>query len=211
MIAKTYKDLPTVYKCRICSTEKEIEEMILIHRKKTNDYMLRPRCKACHNKSERGHRREYKTNYLRKWRTNNSGLNESYWRTSTQTNRDEIADQARARFNKDHYAILIQGRINRRTEKTGMHITIDEARALLRKYGRCYPTRFGLTPKGLKECERIRSGMRRIKRKMSLLEIRIMVYEDGYYIKPKNQPIIYKSASERLHHWHRERGHKLAA
>ena len=170
--------------------------MMLVHRRKTNDYLLRPRCKACNNARERGARREWKTKYLRRWRRENKGLNESYWRTATELNREKINSRARKRFIENHDALLIQGRLRRRL---GLRVSIDEANKILKRYGRCYPTQFGLTPEGKKECERIRSRMRRVERAApSLIEIRMMVYEDGHYIKPNRQPIPYRKASERL-------------
>ena len=54
--------------------------MIVIRQKKQRNILLRPRCKKCHNRRERGHRREYKTAYLRRWRDYNAELVESYWK-----------------------------------------------------------------------------------------------------------------------------------
>jgi hypothetical protein len=90
----------------------------------------------------------------------------------------------------------------------GFPVSIQEAEELLKKFGRCYPTRFGLTPKGLKECERIRAGIRRARGKQTVtsFEIRLMVYDDdkSNYIKPRLQKMPYQNAAAKLSKWHRE-------
>lgn len=207
-IASSLAELPAKHKCRLCKATKPIKEMIVIRHRRTTKWVkkgfyVRPRCKSCHNKKERGHRREYKTKYLKLWRNRNPELNESYWRQYQADNRALIADRVYLRFLKHHEAILIQGRLSRR----GIKVSFDEAKALYKQYGRCYPTRFGLTPGGLRECERIRSGQRRLPadKRFSSLEIRMMVYEDGFYIKPRRQPVPYKIAAERLRRYQAQR------
>jgi hypothetical protein len=201
-IAKTVAELPQEYTCRCCGLTKPISEMILIRRRKTSDFMLRPRCKECHNKREQGHRREWKRKYLKLWRKRNPELNDSYWRDHQVENRPKAAERARRQFRKHHAAILIQGRLRRRL---GMSLSLKECKELARKYGPCYPTKYGLTPAGLRECERIRSSMRRTGKRISTIEVRMMLYEDGYYITPKNQPIPYKKAANRLREWQAKR------
>jgi hypothetical protein len=108
------------------------------------------------------------------------------------------------------------------------NITITEARELLAKFGRCYPTRYGLTKSGLLECERIRSRLRvrnvDARRRQTAFEIRLMVYEesvatDGGYnpprrnlvIPPDQQPIPYESRAENLRRYHRARQEAASA
>ena len=174
--------------------------MVVVHMRRSGEYLLRSLCKQCNNTRERGHRREWKTKYLRKWRENNPELNESYWRKAS-ADKQKVNVLAYAHFLKNHYEILIQGRLRRRLN---IHVGLNEARGLLQKYGPCYPTNFGLTQKGLRECERIRSRLRRIGDKPSLIDIRMMVYEDGLHIKPRNQKIPFTIAAEKLRRWHRE-------
>jgi hypothetical protein len=204
--AKSLAELPEVYRCALCGQEKPIAEMLLVHTE--GIYRLRPRCKACHNARERGHRREYKTAYLRRWRKWNGELNESYWRERTQRMRSRINAQSYDHFIRNHAAILIQGRLRRRL---GMKVSIAECRRLAKKFGNCYPTRFGLTPGGVKECERIRSRMRVAGRKVSPVEIRMMVYEDGHYIKPSRQLVPYQWRADTLRRWHQRRRESFAA
>ncbi|HWF03415.1 MAG TPA: hypothetical protein VHA06_07000 [Candidatus Angelobacter sp.] len=206
---KTIQQLPEKHVCRKCTKEKPISEMIVIRERRTGDILLRARCKECNNKQERGHRREYKTKYLKSWRKNNPEVNESYWRQSTADNRVLINARAYERFQRHHEAILIQGRLSRR----GIKVSIAGAKGLYKKYGRCYPTRFGLTPAGLRECERIRSSQRRAEdsKRFSSLEIRMMVYEDGFYITPRRQPVPYKAAAQRLRSFQAQRHKALEA
>jgi hypothetical protein len=200
MRAKSLQELPANYGCNVCGEEKPVAEMMLA--RTGNLFRLRPRCKACNNAAERGHRREYKTKYLRRWRKWNPELNESYWRQSAKEKRVETNARCYNRFVSNHAAILIQGRLRRRL---GMKVSIAECRRLAKKFGCCYPSQFGLTPDGLKECERIRSRMRAVGEKVSQIEIRMMVYEDGYYIKPNRQRMPYQRAAERLRRWHQSR------
>lgn len=200
MRAKTLAELPQKYGCRLCGKEKPIAEMMLA--RTGNVFRLRPRCKACNNSAERGHRREYKTKYLRRWRKWHPELTESYWRPRSKEQHLHANALSYAHFQRNHAAILIQGRLRRRL---GMKVSIAECREFVKKFGCCYPTQFGLTPDGIKECERIRSRMRAAGRKVSLIEIRMMVYEDGYYIKPSRQRMPYQCASERLRRWHEAR------
>jgi hypothetical protein len=201
MFVKSLDDLPDTYGCKLCEKDKPIDEIIVIHDRRKSGYRVRCRCKACHNARQRGHRRPWKTQYLRRWRKENRQLNESYWRKAT-------ADRARrnrlgyAHFLANHHAILIQGRLRRRL---GEHISLAEARALLSKYGPCYPTQMGLTPRGRRECERIRARLRRVEDKPCLIDIRMMVYAEGMHIKPQKQPIPFLHAAERLRRYHAER------
>jgi hypothetical protein len=223
MICKTRAELPAEYGCRLCGATKPLDKMVLVHRRRTHDFLLRPRCKLCHNASEKGHRREYKRKYLRRWRKDNSEINESYWRQAQAANRPQLNARCYARFRKNHAAILIQGRMRR---QTGTPVSLAEAKELLRRYGRCYPTRYGLTQKGLRECERIRSRLRaaaRAGKKVTMprnVEIRMMVYADGtgeadsvegqeperFVIPPRLQKQPYQRAARRLRAWHRQRG-----
>lgn len=211
MICKTREELPEEYGCLLCNATKPMDEMILIRRKKTSDFVLRPRCKACHNKKERGSRREWKRNYQRRWRKYNPEVNDSYWRNPPSEERKRRTACAYERFQRSHNEILIQGRLRRRGHK----VSIEEARELLRKYGPCYPTRFGLTPAGLRECERIRSRMRAAKTKFTMLEIRMMVYEDSseqkFVIKRSRQVPPYRSAAKNLkRYWAKKRQQEAA-
>lgn len=198
------KLFPAEYKCNACGLTKPVAEMISVRLRREKLYYLRPRCKACHNAKERGHRREWKRKYLQRWRKQNAALNESYWRNDRVKEQCRVNAARRLSDQQYHDAILIQGRMNRR----GMGISIKEAQGLLRRFGPCYPTRFGLTPKGLKECERIRAALRRRgAKRISPFEIRLMVYEDAKsnYIKPRLQKRPYQNAAEKLRKWQRDR------
>lgn len=200
---KSVSDLPPSAFCQICETEKPIGEMMVAYLRKEKLFRLRPRCKECHNKTEQGNRRDYKRKYLQDWRKKNSKVNKSYWKDNP-AYKERARINALRRFNEKHEAILIQGRLNRR----GMQVTIAEAEELLKLYGRCYPTPQGLTPAGLKECERIRGTMRRRRgKKLSSFQIRLIVYEDGLedkklIISHHRQPIPYKKAAKRLKKYH---------
>ncbi len=197
-------ELPEKAYCLKCESEKPIAEMIVVFLRKENLYRIRPRCKSCHNENERGHRREWKRKYLRNWREDNAAVNESYWK-----NNSRVREQSRLRANKlwseKREALLIQGRMNRHRQ----NISLKEAEGLLKKYGRCYPTPQGLTPDGLRECEKIRSRFRlRHEKPPSPFNIRRMVYEDdngsyAFVIRPEDQPLPYRIASENLKKWHR--------
>lgn len=208
MICQTRAELPEEFGCKKCGRTKALEEMVLVRRRRTHDYLLRPRCKKCHNTRERGHRREYKTKYLRRWRRDNAEINESYWRQAMAANRTALKLRARVRFARHHQAILIQSRLRRKRIK----VSLREADRLYRKYGRCYPTRFGLTAWGLRECERIRSAERRLPKhqRHRNVEIRMMMYEDGHFKKPSHQKPPYQVAARRLSAWQRAQGHGLA-
>ena len=201
MIVKSINEIPASYVCNQCGHEKEIGKIVVVHLRKEGVYLIRCRCKDCNNRRERGHRREWKTRYLRRWRGENPELNESYWRKAAA---DKTKTNARAmvHFLDNHHAILIQGRLRRRLR---MHVSLKEARNLLSEYGPCYPTVHGLSRKGLEECERIRSRLRRLGVKPNLVEIRIMVYADGRYIHPKKQKIPYQYAAEKLRRWQSSR------
>lgn len=202
-VAKTIAGLPQSYGCRACRKEKPVAEMMVVFVRRAGHFRLRPRCKDCHNARERGHRREWKRNYLRRWRAYNSELNTTYWRQrigprgSAERARHNAAKYAH--FQRNHHAILIQSRLRRRL---GQRVSLDEARALLRQFGPAYPTPQGLTPKGKKEYERIRGALRRIGQKPNPVEIRVMLYADGHYIKPSRQPVPYQKAAASLRAWH---------
>lgn len=100
MISKTRAELPPEYGCRVCGATKPIGEMVLVHRRRTRDFMLRPRCKLCHNAREKGHRREYKRKYLRRWRKENPEVNESYWKPKLAERRPIVNERARQRIKK---------------------------------------------------------------------------------------------------------------
>jgi hypothetical protein len=153
----SFSQLPATHTCKTCGAEKPIEQIVVIHMRKSGDYLVRALCKECQNARERGHRREWKRNYLRRWRKYNAELNESYWRDANARDRETINARARLRVAKHHHALLIQGRLRRRL---GMHVTLAEAKKLLRRFGPCYPTQSGLSPKGVRAVERIRSRMR---------------------------------------------------
>ena len=216
MIAKALVDLPEKYGCRLCGGDKPIAQMVLVRRRRTKDFVLRPRCKDCNNQRERGHRREYKRNYLRNWRKSNRELNDSYWKPR----RAELRPIARLRAAirradpLTHAAQLIQGRLRRRV---GKRVTISEAKKLCLKYGPCYPTQFGLTQAGLRECERIRSRMRRTGKPLKTADIRLLVYEDWsgdegkFVITPSRQKMPYQNAAAKLRKWHEDQRRKKAA
>lgn len=207
MIAKTRAELPEKYRCRKCRRKKPIAEMILIYRKKQKHYLLRPRCKECHNKKERRHRRQWKTRYLRAWRARNAELNRSYW--DNPERRKKATQRARRKRRNQNYcdALAIQRRLRSRSIK----VTFREAKQLLQQYGPCYPTRFGLTPEGLKECERIRSRKRLHGDPVSTIEIRMMVYEDGSFITPERQKRPFQKAAERLRNWWKRQRTEVSA
>lgn len=205
MKVEKVSDLPAEFGCKQCTAVKPIDDMCVVHLKREGVYYVRPRCKECHNEKEKGHRREYKREYLRAWRKKNRALNDSYWKDDPEV-REKARINAQKRLSnvETHEATLIQGRLRRSLDE---HVSMTEAKELLRTFGRCYPTRFGLTPEGLKECERIRANQRRKKPRFKLrpIEIRVMVYEDGLHIAPTKQPIPYESAAENLRRWHRDK------
>jgi hypothetical protein len=196
MRVKSREALPVEHACLKCKKTKPLAEIIVVREKKTGHFLVRARCKECHNKKECGHRREYKTRYLRRWRKHNADLNESYWRQYNAENREHLTSLAYERFQRHHEAILIQGRLHRR----GIKVSIQEARDLYKRFGQCYPTRYGLTPTGLREAERIRSSQRRLPKakRFSNLEIRMLLYEDGYFITPKRQIRPYLKSAAKL-------------
>ncbi len=196
--------LPNEYRCKLCDTTKPLAEMIVVYQRREKHYRLRPRCKECHNGRERGHRREWKRKYLQTWRKKNAKLNESYWRNNETKERCRV--YAKKRFDEKHEALLIQGRMRRR----GHPIGIAEAEELLKRFGPCYPSKLGLSKKGLRECERIRSALRRQKKaRISMFEIRLMVYDDdkSNYIKPERQKKPYQHSANHLRKWHQEKKH----
>lgn len=209
MKAKKWEDLSPEHRCNACGQTKPLLEMVVIKRRRENEYYVRPLCKKCHNEKERGDRREYKREYLRKWRKRNAELNDSYWKGNP-----ELRERARIRAAQKlqdqeyHDAILIQGRMRRK----GFPVSLEEAKALLKEFGPCYPTRYGLTPSGLRECERIRSRLRNRKNKFKPIEIRMMVYAEGpgMYITPSRQKRPYQSAANTLRRWQQSQREKKA-
>jgi len=201
MIVAKLSDLPSEYTCNLCGRTKPVNEMVVVRRRDVGGFHLRQRCKECHNARERGHRREYKRKYLQRWRAKNADVDKSYWNNPESREKARVRAAGKFKDQTYHEALLIQGRLNRRD----MEVSISEAKELLQTYGRCYPSRFGLTPEGLKECERIRSRMRQRGGKvLPSFQIRLMVYEDGFYITPARQPVPYKSAARRLRKWQKE-------
>lgn len=196
--AARVSDLPSAALCLMCGETKPRAQMIVVHERKQGQYRLRPRCKDCHNERERGHRREWKRRYLKKWRARNAALTKSYWDNAEE--REKARVNSYRRFVENHEALLIQGRLRRR----GFPTSIAEAKDLLQRFGRCYPSRYGLTEEGLREAERIRKQRRR-KLKLSAVEIRIMLYEDGLFIPPDRQPVPYQTAGRRLREWQAQR------
>lgn len=197
--------------CNICGDTKQAREMLVVYLRREKLYWMRPLCKECNNKRERGHRREYKRNYLRRWRRANAQLNESYWKGNADLReRARVASARRLEDPAYHDAILIQGRMNRR----GMKVSVKQAKALLKEFGRCYPSRLGLTPAGRRECERIRAALRKRPkhRRPSSFEIRLMVYQDShrgtsgrFFIEPSKQPVPYEKSAEKLRAWQASR------
>lgn len=199
------KNLPETHRCNLCGSEKPIVEMSVVYIRREKHYKLRPRCKPCHNERERGRNRERKTAYQRRWRARNRALNESYWKGNP-ARREQARKSAEKQRRENGAAIAIRRKMNKR----GMDITIAEAKELLEKYGRCYPGIAGLTETGRRECERIRSRLRkRGGRVLSSFKIRLMVYEDGaendFVIPPALQPIPYEKQAERGRQWQRNR------
>lgn len=192
MIISKLSDLPAEHHCNQCDKTKPIAEMLMVRTKGRIE--LRPRCKECHNAREAGYRREYKRNYLRAWRKRNKPIDKSY--RDTDTYRAANARRARRYVSENKEALAIK----RRLKTHGVLVTLAEATELLQQYGRCYPTKYGLTPGGLKECERIRSTQRRrgARHPLTPFQIRVMVYEDGHFITPENQPTPYQKAAATL-------------
>jgi hypothetical protein len=192
--AATLEELPEEYFCKLCGHTKPLKEMVVVFIKSEQVYRLRALCKNCHNTRERGHRREWKRDYLRRWRENNSERNTSYWKDNPKV-REQSRVNAERRNMKHHDALRIQSRLKTR----GVITTLQEAETLLKRFGNCYPTRFGLTKEGLRECERIRSLSRKPgAKRLTPIEIRISVYEKGMFIKPCDQPRAYQKAAQRL-------------
>jgi hypothetical protein len=197
--AKLIKDLPAERICNRCDTSKPRVEMVVQHRTDNGGFFyMRPICKSCHNARERGHRREYKKQYLDNWRKRNAGLDKSYRQTDHY--RQKAAERSYRYFKANHAAILIKKRLAYRE----IPVTLAEAKELLERFGPCYPTRQGLTKAGLRECERIRSRLRvrnvDRRRRQTATEIRMMIYEEDarFVIPPDEQEMPFKSRSERM-------------
>lgn len=204
--------LPEQAICNKCGEEKPLKGMVVI-RLHGGTFYVRPRCKDCHNAMERNHRREWKRAYLKRWRQRNGDAERSYWDNPRARELARLNAAKRFADPLQHHAILIQARLRRRL---GIHITIAEAKKRLKCFGPAYPTRNGLTASGLRECERIRSRTRRDKNPLSMIEIRMMVYEDSgiytsakggqFVIDPKRQNIPYQHAAEKLRrYWSRKK------
>src|ERR1700722_1819081 len=129
VIVDHFSELPEEYGCAKCGDTKPIAEMVVVRLKTRKQILLRPRCKKCHNDRERGHRREWKRKYLRRWRRDNAALNESYWRGRSRLKQNAYSYN---HFLQNHDAILIQGRLRR---QLSMKVSLAEARELLRKHG----------------------------------------------------------------------------
>lgn len=195
--------LPEAATCNKCAAEKPLAEMVVV-RLSGGVFYVRPRCKACHNAAERGHRRAWKLAYQRRWRKRNADIDRSYWQNDPDR-KEKNRKRAAARFAdpQTHHAILIQGRLRR---KAGLHLPLQECRELLKRFGPAYPTPQGLTPTGLKECERIRAKGRRAGKVIPAIEVRLMMYEDGHFLKPSRQQIPYKGYAQNLRrYWARKK------
>jgi len=181
-------EIPATTRCRMCGQEKPtLTEMVVFRSRRDGSINVRVRCKQCNNERERGHRREWKREYLRRWRAKHPDLEDAYNQKYRAVHAEECRQRSSADAQRDHEAILIQKRMAVR----GMPVTRAEARELLRKFGPAYPTRHGLTPAGQREVERIRSATRRAGKPMSRAEIYLMLYEDGDFVKkPSSQPTV---------------------
>lgn len=149
--------LPPSAICRQCGAEKPLAQMVVLRQRGTGRLRVRPRCKDCHNARERGHRREWKRNYLRGWRALHPDLDRQYYQAAAERNEARLRQQRLSRFRRDHAAYLIQGRLRKR----GILCPLAEARELLREYGPAYPLVCGLNRAGRREAERLRSQARR--------------------------------------------------
>lgn len=198
-------DLPSEGFCVQCDATKPIAKMLVVHMRKEKLYRLRPRCKDCHNKRERGHRREWKREYLRQWRANNKSLDRSYWKNDPDRKTKTRLAMALRHSGELHHALLIQGRLRR---QLGLKISTAEAEALLRKFGPCYPSKYGLTPEGLRAVERLRSTMRRNHKEYKVVELRVIVYEQGLFIAPDQQTPPYQHAARTLSNLQRTKRQK---
>jgi hypothetical protein len=200
-------DLPTEGYCLACKRTKPIAEMIVVHHRRQRNYSTRPRCKECYNKRERGHRREWKREYQRKWRADNQAETRSYWKDAPD-HKQKSNRVAIRRFREFHHEILIQGRLRR---QLGLKVSIAEAKQLLKRFGPCYPSRFGLTPEGIRAAERLRATMRRKGKTYKPAELRVVVYEQGLFIEPDKQTPPYQHASRTLSNWQRKRRDAVTA
>lgn len=207
MIVAKLTDLPSEYACKLCGKTKPVAEMVVVRRRELNGFHLRPRCKECHNKKERGHRRDWKRKYQQKWRAKNPKLYESYWKDDDQS-RERSRVSALRWYNKNRDALAIR----RRLAKGGISVSVEEANDMLKQYGVCYPSLHGLTPEGLKQCERIREQMRqRNSHRLAEIEICMMVYEDGFFIKPSRQIKLCKKAAKRRNGMRKQEASRKAA
>lgn len=102
--------LPVEARCKTCGVTKPTDEMVVHYRRAEKAYYVRPRCKECHNAKERGHRREYKRDYLRKWRKRNRELCRTYH--DNDAARESAKIRARRRSEAERQALLIQGRLS---------------------------------------------------------------------------------------------------
>lgn len=209
---RTREELPETSFCQQCETEKPIVEMMVVFIKKEQLFRIRPRCKKCHNEREQGSRREYKRNYLQRWRAENAEVNRAYWKDKPEQ-KEKSRNRSNRIWNEKRDAVLIQGRMNRH----GRRVSLKKAELLLSKFGRCYPMRDGLTADGLRECEKIRSRFRLRKEKPPTpFEIRLTVYADDngsykFVIRPDEQPLPYRQASENMKKYHDEQNRRATA
>lgn len=201
--ARHFNDLPAIGHCNKCDQDKPLAEMCVFRRASEGTYCLRPRCKECayaYNRTLQGWRRDY----LRQWRRRNAALNRSYWDNPEAKEKSSQNNRKFRAANRE--ANLIQNRLRRR----GMPCSLDEARKYLAKYGPNYPTIHGLTDWGKREVERVRSACRRQGKKITALEIRLMVYEDSeeeprLLKKPSVQKFPYKKCGQKLRAWHQQK------
>lgn len=148
--------LPPSAVCRECGAEKPLGKMVVLRVRATGRVRVRPRCKDCQNARERG-RREWKRDYLRRWRARHPDLDRQYAQAAQERNEARIRSQRLSSYRRDHAAYLIQGRLRKR----GVPCPLAEARELSREYGPAYPLVCGLSPAGRREIERLRSQARR--------------------------------------------------
>ena len=183
MTFEKISDMPPNHLCNACQTVKPVGEMLVVYIKREKRYKLRPKCKPCHNLKERGHRRRQKREYLRKWRKRNKELTNSYHKTEAHREKARISSMRFYHQNRD--VILIKLRFKSKR----IIISTAEAKKFLKRFGRSYPKPGGLTKEGRIMCERIRSRNRNRnggRQTLSSFEIRLMVYDDGFFTPPPN-------------------------
>lgn len=207
-------DLPKEWSCKVCTKQKPLAEMMVTFNRKGKWYRTKPRCKDCHNEKERGNRREYKRKYLKRWIAGHRKTLKSYRQKPAAMALNLKRSQ---KFFDDNAEAI---RIQKRLRTHGFKCDLSQAREYLETFGPCYPTRYGLSKSGMRECERIRGKQRynrNLKLKLRGIDIRIMVYEDAVaddkslMIAPDKQPRPYQSRSRGLSAWHQKQREAKAA